>query len=264
MHVNRGDVRPASMLDGAPVSSGMVLGGVVGILIAHIGLPLAFFAIISGLAVSGIADTEPDTFIEDRIVEARFVRLGEKRDPKKLPDRKVPIKSTAPDDSTVISKDNEPPPPQKPDAGVRPEKPEAEDPLIRLNNRAEAFSEIEKQRELEGDPEGVDFGTETEAQAGDIYQGQLVAFFKRGWTIPSTLGDTSKLSASATVEITADLKVGPSEITKGSGEPLFDQSIEDRFAELRSLGTTLPEPPPEVAKDYLGKAMTVRFHGQKQ
>jgi hypothetical protein len=49
-----------------------------------------------------------------------------------------------------------------------------------------------------------------------------------------------------------------------SGEPLFDQSVEDRFQELRSLGTTLPEPPPEIADQYLGKTIGVRFKGEAQ
>lgn len=264
MRINRGDVRPVSMLEGSPVTGSMVLGGAAFVVLAHVGAPLLFFAILSGLAASGMARTEPpQTFAEDKIVEARFVRLGEKKDPNKLPDRQVPIKSTAPDDATVVSKVNEPPPPQKDPTPKPPERP-VEDPLTRLGDRAQEFAEIEKRRLAEGDPEGVEWGTETVAQAGDLYRGQLVAFFKRGWTIPTTLGDTSKLTAIATVEITRDLKVGPSQITKGSGEPLFDQSIEDRFAELRALGTSLPEPPPEVANQFLGKSITVRFHGQAQ
>jgi hypothetical protein len=261
MHVNRRDIRPVSMLEQGPVSRSMVLGGVLGVALAHVGAPLAFFAIISALAASGLASTEPETFVEEHIVEARFVRIGEKRDPDKLPDRKVPIKSTAPDDATVISKVNEPPPPQKPDAGVRPEKPE-EDDLMRLGDRAQVFAEIAERREAEGDPNGVEDGTETEAQAGDLYAGQLREFFKRGWTIPTTLGDTSKLVAVVSVEITVQLKVGPFEVTRGSGEPLFDQSIEDRINELRTLGTTLPEPPPEVAAKFIGRPITLNFRGR--
>lgn len=263
MRINRSDVRPVSMLEGNPLSSSMLIGGAVFVLIAHIGAPLVFFAIISGLAVSGIASTEPETFIEEQVVEATFVRLGEKRDPDKLPDRKVPIKSTAPDDSTVISKDNEPPPPVKPDAGVRPERPE-ENPLTTLGDRAQIFAEIQARRELEGDPEGVADGTDTEAKAGDIYAGKLREFFKRGWTIPTTLGDTTKLVTQVTVEITMDLKVGNFEVTKGSGEPMFDQSIEDRINELHTLQTTLPEPPPEAAQRFLGKSITLNFRGQAQ
>ena len=258
MRINRGDVRPASMLDGTPVSKSMLIGGGLFVLIAHIGAPLLFFAIISALAASGIADTTPDTFVEEQVVEATFVRLGEKRDPDKLPDRKVPIKSTAPDDSTVISKDNDPPPPEKPDAGVRPERPE-ENPLTMLGDRAQMFAEIQQRRELEGDPEGVADGTDTEAKAGNLYAGQLSAFFKRGWTVPTTLGDTSKLVTRVSIEITRDLHIGDFEIVRGSGEPLYDQSVEDRLNELKTLQTTVPEPPPEVADQFLGKTIDYNF-----
>lgn len=258
MRLNSGDVRPASMLDGAPMSSPMWIGGALFVLLAHIGLPLAFFAVIGALAATGIADTTPDTFIEEQVVEATFVRLGEKKDPDKLPDRKVPVKNTAPDDSTVVSKDNTPPPPDKPDAGVRPERPE-ENPLTTLGDRAQIFAEIQKQRELEGDPEGVPDGTDTVAKAGNLYAGQLSSFFKRGWTVPTTLGDTSKLVTRVSIEITRDLKVGNFEIVKSSGEPVYDQSVEDRLNELRTLQTTVPEPPPEVADQFLGRQTDFNF-----
>jgi hypothetical protein len=259
MRVNRGDVRPASMLEGSPLSSSMLVGGALFVLIAHIGAPLVFFAIISALAASGIADTKPPTtFIEEQVVEATFVRLGEKKDPDKLPDRKVPIKHTAPDDSTVVSKDNNPPPPDKPDAGVRPPRPEESD-LTVIGDRAQIFAEIQKQQELEGDPNGVPEGTDTEAKAGNIYAGQLSSFFKRGWTVPTTLGDTSKLVTRVSIEITRDLKIGNFEVTRSSGEPVYDQSVEDRLNELKSLQTTLPEPPPEVAAQYLGQTIDFQF-----
>lgn len=258
MRINRGDFRPSSMLEGSPLSSSMLLGGATLVVVAHIGAPLLFFAVLSALAATGIADTTPETFVEEQVVEATFVRLGEKRDPDKLPDRKVPVKHTAPDDSTVVSKDNEPPPPNKPDAGVRPPRPE-EDPLTRLGDRAQIFAEIQEQRELEGDPEGVPEGTDTEAKAGNIYAGQLSAFFKRGWTVPTTLGDTSKLVTRVSIEITRSLQIGNFEIVKSSGEPLYDQSVEDRLNELKTLQTTLPEPPPEVADQYLGKQIDFNF-----
>lgn len=263
MRLNPRDVRPASMLEGSPLSSSMLVGGATFVLLAHLGAPLVFFLIISGLAVSGIADTRPDTFVEQQVVEATFVRLGEKRDPDKLPDRKVPVKHTAPDDSTVVSKDNNPPPPDKPDAGVRPPRPE-EDLLTRLGDRAQIFAEIQEQRELEGDPLGVPEGTDTEAKAGNIYAGQLSAFFKRGWTIPTTLGDTSKLATRVSIEITRDLKVGDFEMKRSSGDPVFDQSVEDRLNELHTLQTTVPEPPPEAAEQFLGKKIDFNFQGKAQ
>jgi hypothetical protein len=252
------DTRPPSMLEQPAFSPDMLVGGALVVIAAHIGLPLIIFAITSLLA-STVAGRRPQTFIEEHVVEARFVRKGVKKDPKKLPDRVVPKKSTTPDDSIVVSK-NPDPPPDKPKDEKKPEN-ATEDLVKRFGDPNQDFAEI-LEREAEGDPNGVEDGTETEARAGDLYLGQLVSFFKRGWTIPSTLGDTSKLTVKATLEITTDCKVGVTEIIGTSGEPLFDNSVEERFQELRALGTTLPEPPPEVAEQFLGKTIGLRFRGQ--
>jgi hypothetical protein len=253
------DTRPPSMLEQPAFSREMMLGGVLVAIGAHIGLPLLVFAITTFLA-STVAGKRPETFVEEHVVEAHFVRKGIKKDPNKLPDRIVPRKSTAPDQSTVVSKNMNPTPPEKPKE--KPPENATEDLLQRLGDRSQDFAEIQEQ-EREGDPNGTDDGTETEAKAGDIYIGQLVSFIRRGWTIPSTIGDTSKLKVKATLEITRDCKVGATSVVGSSGEPLFDQSIEDRFQELRSLGTTLPEPPPEVAQQFLGQTIGVVFRGDQ-
>src|SRR4051812_30834566 len=244
MHLERRDIRPPSMLDARAFSREMMVGGAVTVAVAHIGLPF-LMVLVSALLAATIGQKKPETFTEMHVVEARFVRLGKKPDPKKLPDRIVPRKSTAPDQATVVSKNEHPDKPDKPDAGVRPEKP-TPDPLTRLGDRAQAFAEIAEEREKEGDPEGSADGTETEAQVGDIYLGKLVALIKRGWTIPTTIGDSSRLKVGTTFEITNDLQVGRFEVVQSRGEPLFDQSVLDRFQQMHDQGTTLPAPPPEV------------------
>jgi hypothetical protein len=258
------DMRPPSLLKRRHIDTKMAVGGVLGVVGAHLLVPGAITGIVALLAATGIGRTEPREIKEDRVVEARFVKLGKPPDPKKIPDRKVPAKTTAPPQGVAVSKNMDPPKVVKPDAGKPPPRAE-EDLLARLGDRAQAFAEIAEKREEEGDPNGVEGGTETTAKAGDLYRGQLVMFFKRGWTIPSTIGDTSRLTTRARVEITPDKHVGPHEIVKSSGEPLFDQSVEDRFNELRSLGTTLPEPPPEVRSQFEGTwTLDVNFIGKKQ
>lgn len=257
------DMRPPSLLKRRHIDAKMAMGGFLGVLGAHLLLPGAIAGIIAFLAATGIGRTKPHEIKEDRVVEARFVKLGKPLDPKKIPNRKVPVKTTAPPQGVAVSKNMDPPKVKKPDAAVPPPRAE-EDLLARLGDRAQAFAEIAEKREEEGDPQGIQGGTETTAKAGDLYRGQLVMFFKRGWTIPTTLGDTSKLTTRARVEITPDRRVGPHEILKTSGEPLFDQSVEDRFNELRSLGTTLPEPPPEVRSQFEGTwQLDVNFIGKK-
>lgn len=262
VQVRTEDLRPPSLLGRRVITSKMAIGGVLFAIGAHLLVPAVIALMIAIIAATGVGAIPTQAIPENKIVEARFVRLGQKLDPKKLPNRKVPIKTTAPQPGIAVSKEMDPPKPKEP----KPKPPEhaEENPLLHLGDRAQQFAEIQEKREQEGDPNGIADGTETQAKAGDLYRGQLVAFFKRGWTIPSTLGDTSRLTTRASVEITPDRHVGDHSIGKPSGEPLFDQSVEDRFNELRSLGTTLPEPPPEVADQFSGTwTLDVNFIGKK-
>jgi len=258
MHVDADDLRPPSVLRLPLFDPSMMTGGTLAAIGAHLGVPAAFFLVMWLLAI-GTADLKPAApILEEHVVEARFVRLGKKPDPKKLPQRVVPRKTTAPDKAVVVSKNMEPVPP--PPEEKRPEEAEVDD-LTRLGDRAQAFSEIDD-KELEGDPNGLAEGTEDEAKAGDLYAGMLVAFFKNGWTIPTTLGDTRGLVTTIQVEIGVDLHVGPSAVLKSSNVALFDQSVEDRVNQLRASGATVPPPPPEVAERFLGKTISVRFNGR--
>ena len=258
MHVDAHDVAPPSLLDAGRLQPGPALAGIASALGVHGLIAL----MVLGVAEVSKDDDAPTSYIEEHVIAAKFVQLGKPPEPDALPQRKVPRKTTAPKDSIAVSKDMDPPKPEK-DKEETPKEAE-EDLLTRLGDRAKAFAEIAEAQEREGDPEGLVEGTETEAAEGDLYLGKLVSFFKRGWTIPNTLTDTDGLLTIATVELTRDLHVGPHRIVKSSGVPLFDQSVEDRFEQLRTLGTTLPEPPPEVAPQFVGKKMTIIFVGKKQ
>lgn len=263
MPIPADDVRPPSLLKRRVIDGKMAFGGILFMIGAHLLVPGLIAAVVAALAASGVGKEPTRVIPENKVVEARFVKLGKPFDPRKIPNRKVPVKTTAPQPGVAVSKNENPPKVNKPDAGKPP--PKAEENLLRnLGDRAQAFAEIAKKSEEEGDPQGIEDGTETTARAGDIYRGQLVMFFKRGWSIPTTLGDTSKLTTRARVEITPDRHVGPHQIVNPSGEPLFDQSVEDRFNELRSLGTTLPEPPPEVRSQFQGSwQLDINFIGKK-
>lgn len=253
MRVEAGDIQPPSLLRGAKQGLGSTIAGSVFAILVH-GL---IVVVAIGLTRAEASSEPRKSYIEEHVIAASFVQLGKRPDPKRLPQRRVPRKTTAPIDSIAVSKNMNPPKPKKPKE-EQPKEAE-EDLLTRLGDRAKAFAEIAEQQEREGDPEGLIDGTETEAKAGDLYAGMLKSFFKRGWTIPNTLTDTDGLVTVAVVELTLDLHVGPHRIIKSSGVPLFDQSVEDRFNQLRTQGTTLPEPPPEVANQFLGHKITIRF-----
>ncbi len=256
------DERPPSLLSSRPFELKAAIGGVLGILGAHILVPGAFMLMLALIAATGTGKTPTRAIPEDHIVEASFVKLGKKLDPTKIPNRKVPIKTTAPQPGVAVSKNMDPPKPNKPDAGPPPEHAQ-EDLLTHLGDRAQAFAEMAQQQEQEGDPNGVADGTETTAKAGDIYLGQVAMFFKRGWTVPTTIADPSGFTTKITIEITADRHVGTHDIVKTSGDALFDQSVEDRINELRAQASTLPEPPPEIADKYRNAwSLTINFNGK--
>jgi hypothetical protein len=257
---HRRDDRPVSSLESSGMSREMWVGGILIMILAHVGVPLAILFTASLLASTVGASNQPPRYIDEHIVEARFVQKGVKREPDKLPDRVVPLKSTAPDDATVVSKNMNPEKPEKPKE--KPPDP-TQDLLTRIGDRAQQFAEIADRKEKEGDPDGVEGGTATEAQAGDLYAGQLYNFFKRHWTIPNTLSDPSKLVAHAEFEITRDLRIGAFSVVKSSSDALFDQSVEDLFNKLRAERIELPEPPAEVAYKFLGQKIVTRFHGRR-
>jgi len=261
VHVNPDDLRdlrPPSLLGHRQLDTRMIVGGLFFVLLAHLLVPGAFATVLALISASGMHTTQR-VIKDDHVVEAHFVKAGKKPDPQKIPSRKVPPKPTAPQPGVAVSKRDNPPKPKKPEPPPR----AAEDILSRLGDRAQTFAEIEKQQEQEGDPEGVEDGTADTAREGDLYRGQLVSFFKRGWTIPSTIGDTRKLVTRVRVEVTEDCHVGQFRIVQSSGDPLFDQSVRDRLEELHNLSTTLPEPPPTVRSQFLGKEIDINFNGKK-
>jgi hypothetical protein len=264
MHVDSQDMRPQTSLHSQGFDVASFLGGTVLSTVAHLSVPLLAKTLLSVLVLATAnIDTSTPSISEEHIIEARFVKLGEKRDPRKLPNRRVPIKSTAPDNKTVVSKNMNPKPPKsRPDAGTPPRHAE-EDLITRLGDRAQAFAEIAERREQEGDPEGVEWGTETEGRAGDIYRGKLYVFFKRGWSIPSTMSESEvrSLVTKVTVQITPQRLIGSFQIVGSSGQPLFDQSVIDNLLRQRESHAEIPEPPEEVAQQFLGQKITLRFKG---
>lgn len=258
-----GDDRPPSLLDRRAWSAKMATGGVLAMLGAHLLVPGTLALLLALLAATGAGEKPVRTFDPEHVVEARFVKLGQKLDPRKIPNRKVPIKTTAPKPGVAVSKELDPKQPKEVDAG-RPPPEQAEDDLVtRFGDRAQAFSEIADREIQEGDPNGIAEGTEATGRAGDLYLGQVAVFVKRGWTVPTTLADPSALVTKVTVEITADRHVGAHSVVKSSGDALFDQSVEDRINALRAQNATLPEPPPEVADRYAAAwTLSINWNGR--
>ncbi len=212
-----------------------------------------------------VEEDEParETILEEAI-QARFVRLGRDFE-SELPDRVVPVLSTAPPEPAEVPREDTP---------VRRERTErienrppntVENLLTRLDRRAELFEEMADRRDEEGSPEGLEEGTEREGSEGDIYRGRLYSFFRRGWTIPTTLSrdEARQRTVIVSVSIGADLQLQSFEIRTSSDNPLFDDSALQQLTRLQASRTPIPPPPDEVADQYIGRTIAVRFSGRQ-
>lgn len=269
----KGDGRPthplvSNGLDRAAIASGLTamlfFPPLLGALGLAVGVALTMLLTALGPSVaSAVPEPAEPAIREEEVLAARFVQLGREFRPDEMPNRQVPRLSTkAPRPSPVPTKTapRQPPPP---DAGTPP--PDAvEDLLDRIGDRASAFAEIADAREREGSPEGIEEGTES-AREGDLYRGRLYAFFRRGWSVPSTLDadEVQALTTAVDLEIGANLRVGGATLRgSGSGNPVFDRSVVDHLTRLAASGATIPPPPEDVADQYLGQTIALRFRGR--
>jgi hypothetical protein len=264
-HIDPTDVRPLSAFDRRPVDPAALAGGVLAAVLVP-GTIVAVAAIFAAAtaALATVGDDAP-AITERNVVHAEFVKLGEPLDPNRLPDRQVPLKTTAPDDKVVVSDSPDDPEAPPPDAGVEPPAHAEVDDLLRnLEESAHKFAELDEERKREGDPDGIREGTAKEAKAGDIYVGKLYVFFRRGWTVPSTLSDAERreLTTDVDVKIAPDLSIADFRVRTESGTPLFDQSVLDHLGNLQRSNVNLPEPPVEIEDEYLGRWIGLRFRGR--
>lgn len=258
--------RPVSALRGEPLDPRRFSVGLALTLLIHSTPPL-YIGISALLIAIGLIDPDADATPPppvEHVIAARFVQLGRPLDPHELPDRVVPILRTdTPDPRRAPSKSEEvtPPPPREEHERRRDA---MEDTLRRLSEDAQQFAEAEERRLPEGDAEGVEGGTEREATEGDRYAGILATFFRRGWTVPTTMSrdEIRGLTAMAQVSIAGDLRITGFRISRPSGEPLFDQSVIDQLQRMVDANAVIPPPPEEVADQYLGRDRTFAFRGR--
>ena len=72
-----------------------------------------------------------------------------------------------------------------------------------------------------------------------------------------------KLTAIADLQIGSSLEIVSFSIRQGSGDAVFDHSITEQLTRLQSTGERIPPPPEEVADQYIGQPIAVRFHGRQ-
>lgn len=260
MYVDAKDWTPPSALRGMWLSVMEIVGGLgfTGGVALLLGLTFAVWIVGDPTGVRLGREDAP--VIEEEVIAARFVKLGRRFE--ELPNRNVPVRDTAPAQGVAVST-NPRERVEMPDAGPRPPNP-MDDPMTRLLNRADLFAEIADRREQEGDPNGIEEGTETEASAGDLYAGQIYAFFRRGWAVPETISrdQLQNLNVEVTITVGEDLQIQEFRLRGSSQNPDFDQSVLGQLERLRLSNTPIPEPPLLVRTRYVGAPFTLRFRGR--
>ena len=274
--------RPPSLLAKRHIEGSVFSLGMLMTIGAHVLIPVAvlgsqWLLVLLGLAVP-VGERERPKPPPD-VIAAEFVKLGKPFDPTKLPQRKVPpVAKRRPEaDAPAITKDPTAPPPDSVAISQDAQEKEKEDKkeekkervkdsqnslLDNLVDRTKDFAE-DVVTEEEGDKDGIASGTATEARLGDIYLGKLKVFFQRGWSVPNVVQNTDKLTTIVAVKVSSDGHVVGVEVQSSSGDPLFDQSTIDAVTALIQAGTQIPEPPPEIAQNYYGQTLPVRFRGSE-
>jgi hypothetical protein len=136
--------------------------------------------------------------------------------------------------------------------------------MRRLSEDAQVFAEREEERVREGNPEGVEGGTERQGTEGDLYRGRLWAFFRRGWSVPTTIPAeiVEELVAVVVIDVADDTRITGFRIARGSGNADFDESVTAQMTRIQQAEGNIPPPPEEVADQYLGRQVTLNFRGR--
>ncbi len=206
--------RAVSLLDERPSALPMWVGVS---LVGHV------VAVAAWLVLSWVL-AGPKVDLEAKPIKASLVRLGKKR----------------PDD--VLPRKEEPPPPAKekpaevpvqkpvadnavkiPDKNAKPEK---EQPKKSLADALAGAARAAKPEEVEGEEDG-DVNGDSARQEGERYFGLLTSVVRRNYDVSNTIDEGERIRLKASVA----LRIGPAgelvnvELTKPSGNELFDSAV---------------------------------------
>ncbi len=249
--------------------------GFVAALMAHAIVPVLLVVFYAPLAE--LLPERPPVEDVEIILQAELIEMGKPPEPNRLPDRQVPIATTAPAPAQAAPTPEAPEPARtvtrEPEPEVKPvpkppteaKRASQEDPLKRLGDRAQTFAEIAERQEKEGSQDAAPDGNSAYARAGDAYAGKLYAFFRRGWQVPSLISPEQRrdLVTQVAVEIGDDLRIAKFSLLKTSGNRLFDQSVLDQLERLQREAIAVPPPPDEVSSRFIGRRLPVRFWGKQ-
>ena len=221
---------------------------------------LVVATMMGGGASAAAAERTPSTDERPEVefIEAKLVRLGREFQPREMPNKLRPTRSTGPRRLARTPNKNAERVRRDPDETPTPEN-AVEDILARLGQSASEQARIAEESEREGDPRGVEEGTETSGNEEQMYRGLLYVFFRRGFTIPSSISETDRAGLRAVVSV----RSSGSGVVEGfelrsSGNAEFDQAV--RLRMNQAVGAMLPTPPnDELRSQFFGASFPVSF-----
>jgi len=189
-------------------------------------------------------------------VVAKLVRLGKKRDEKKLPNKIVPQMPTMKVRGVNLSADAN----DKPIAKPKRRKRDAQ--ISNMQNsldKAALFAKVQPDVQQEGDPQGSRSGTASRGSKGDLYMTRLADLWTRNWSLPSIIprDQAKKLYVLVVVRIDKGGRVQfPLKFDRKSGNAHFDASI---ISAWKRIGT-VPLPPPERLVSVLARGLPLKLN----
>ncbi len=251
---------------GARTDPVALIGGVLGVFVV-IGLFFVLPVIASAaemIDVDGRGEVEPFEYIE-----ARLLKYGEIKDKEALPDRMVPALPTAPEDVIALDRNED-----KPEPEVKKEKTRrqagavTDDKLRQVFDKARAFAEVQDNYMPEGHPDGVPDGDVTDpalASIGATYGHRIKRLFLERWVVPTLLSESvlKKLKVKVNVKVDIDMVIIKVKFLKKSGNPMFDDSVQNAIDRVRIEVRKLPPPPEAIASNIFGGGINMNFNGRE-
>jgi colicin import membrane protein/protein TonB len=224
---------------------------------------------VAAFTVALRATSAPELDLAQKPIQAKLVRLGEKKPEQLLPQKEAPPPPPAP--ATPPPVVAEAPPPTTPPAPVAPTpaptpaRAPAPAPAARsrangagTTSLADALTRAEKQvkRERWGDPNGDPEGDSEEGTEGERYFALLERAVLANYQLPTTISEKERLYLVAYIRVWIDPNGGIARwrIEKPSTNPQFDSGME------RALrATNGPPPPPELREELRVRGRVLEF-----
>lgn len=210
------------------------------------------------------ANTEPFEY-----VEARLLKWGEIKEQDAMPDRIVPALPTAPEEIIPLDRDSQKPPPteEAPKKDRRQVGAVDDDKLRKVFDKARAFAEIQDDFIPEGHPDGVPDGDVTDpalASIGQTYGRRITQIIGEYFIIPTLLSESEKnrLKAKILLKFDIDMQIVDFKFVENSGNPIFDNAIQNAVDRVRKNVKKLPPPPEAIAHVVFGGGIVIKMHGK--